>query len=563
MKIVLILCAVVGVAVGFKCYDGADNRAALSIDCPQVDNPNNPGTNIDETKCAGPVHTDYAGYSSQTFKCGECPGTTVNDGTCWECEVGECNKPLDNLNEYKCYTYQWDPTDEEWQQDALPTLPTCTADKHSPSICNSPNVGADMHYSQNYGGCGPCDGDAEANTCLQCQIKDLVGDGQDTCTPSCELPDYIDNGYKSSEVNNVAEYECYSGFVMTPNKGLMTSSQNEGDDVTQAYMKWYGVGICDKDVVHLPECVDQKNAVHCGLPTKIEDGKAIAFMLNKGDGDGDADMPIMAKYQCDPDHTMHHTMKDDIGWCRKDGSMEIPSCEKDDDYFTMKFKLQNGNMKKFQRPNGKVFAGIVLAKEVDKDGNDKDGNGWHYGCNDGTNNYAVGAVCRSLGFGSGHVIPALKKMMGDKHDFGWTKISCKYDDTLMMSEHCDAWPYDDALQEFGRKEATCYPGYDIVAVECFDDKWKLDMEVKAFRNKMGCVAQFKKEDNFVNLEDMGNVKATFLLDDNEIETGPVKYRPRKGFFAKVNLIDKTYECASCKVFVDDILLGSAKWCKDV
>ncbi len=61
---------------------------------------------------------------------------------------------------------------------------------------------------------------------------------------------------------------------------------------------------------------------------------------------------------------------------------------------------------------------------------------------------------------------------------------------------------------------------------------------------------------------MGTVKAKFLLDDEEIETGDVKYKPKKGFFARVDVKDKEFNCASCEIYVGESLLDSAESCRE-
>jgi len=402
-------------------------------------------------------------------------------------------------------------------------------------------------------------------------VVDLAG-APDCVSCDDEFPEYIPGGHRISiesggyGIGTYATYECYMPFIMNPNEVLMTHAQdNDGHDVTVAYKKMYNCAKCLKSQLHLPKCVDHEEAEHCGLPTEIENGHVVEFLMNEdgkeNDGNDDAKLPRWAKYKCEDGYKMHETIKGDVGFCRKDGSMEIPWCEEIDEYTKTIFKLQSGNVKKLQRVDGTVFSGVVLAMNVDKDDQPYPDSEWEYGCNDGVNNYAAGAICRSLGFGSGMVIPALKKMMAAKHKFGWTKVSCEYDDTLMSSDHCHAMRYDEALEEYGTKEATCFHKFDIAAVKCFDNKWKMETSVKVFRKKMACLTQFMKEDVRMNLQDMGTTKVEFLLDDIVIETGDVKYKPKKGFFTKVDLVEKEYSCASCKIYVDDTLLDSAKWCK--
>merc|ERR1719318_347937 len=275
----------------------------------------------------------------------------------------------------------------------------------------------------------------ECNNCAVSYTYDPDGNGDQefTCErmyKRCEFPDYIPNGYKHwegrSEEGPYAFYECHLPFVMNPNRDMMYFAQeNEGDDITEAYKKYSHFAWCDESdendksgrgKIYFPECVKYEEARHCGLPSYIENGEAVEFMM-----EDDYMMPTKARYECYSGYEMYHTIHHDHGWCRMDGSMEIPSCVKSADYMNLKFELQNGNIRKLQRADGKVFGGIVLAMGVDPD--DKPKTAWEYGCNDGTNNYAAGAICRSLGFESGEQIPASKKMVFKKHEFGWTKFS--------------------------------------------------------------------------------------------------------------------------------------------
>merc|ERR1712098_534632 len=116
-------------------------------------------------------------------------------------------------------------------------------------------------------------------------------------------------------------------------------------------------------------------------------------------------------------------MKGSWGWCRKDGSYEIPRCEAMTEWNEVEFKLHNGNENKFVDSNGRVFAGVVLAKRnyvrERREAEEK----WEYGCNDGFNGYAAGAICRYVGFNHGAAIPLTKKMqmkLPENLEFGWT-----------------------------------------------------------------------------------------------------------------------------------------------
>merc|ERR1712159_727799 len=60
-------------------------------------------------------------------------------------------------------------------------------------------------------------------------------------------------------------------------------------------------------------------------------------------------MPMAAKYQCYEGFKMHKTMKGDMGWCRKDGSFEVPRCESVKTWSEIQFKLHNGKENRFAK----------------------------------------------------------------------------------------------------------------------------------------------------------------------------------------------------------------------
>merc|ERR1711964_949854 len=112
----------------------------------------------------------------------------------------------------------------------------------------------------------------------------------------------------------------------------------------------------------------------------------------------------------------------------------------------------------------RVFGGVVLARAVTDNEDRIPQSDWEYGCNDGFNNNAAGAICRSLGFGHGTEIPVSKKMFGpedEEREFGWTNVGCRHDDTYVTSDSCRATRYQDALERRGL-EATCF-NFDILA----------------------------------------------------------------------------------------------------
>ena len=166
MKIVLILCAVVGVAVGeFKCYKGADAAAAASVACPQVTDPNDASAKIDETKCSGPKIVNYA-VSAAAYACG-----AGDADTALTCDTAECNKPVTDNVEWKCDTYTWDATvDPAGPKKGLEAAQkTCVGVKDitdDDKKCSIPGESAVVTTVPLPGGCGPCAAAAvTAKTC--------------------------------------------------------------------------------------------------------------------------------------------------------------------------------------------------------------------------------------------------------------------------------------------------------------------------------------------------------------------------------------------------------------
>ena len=264
-------------------------------------------------------------------------------------------------------------------------------------------------------------------------------------------------------------YMCHSPFVMTPNKHSFMGYMNAySKTASEAYMDMAYTAGCYEGYAYLPECMEHTEGGHCGIPIYIENGQAVEVMMkedyeDKEDGDKEGDkegdeegdkefsmdsgseymeekskmneeewkfmsmMPRGARYECDADHVMHQTTKMDWGWCRPDGSFEVPRCEHKDTFYNLEFRLNNGAEKKLAG-NG----GIVQARMVRENGEMGD---WEYACNDGFNDNAAGAICRTLGFKTGAKIPATKKMgmgmdMMKDGGFGWTYFSCDHDDTL-------------------------------------------------------------------------------------------------------------------------------------
>ena len=291
----------------------------------------------------------------------------------------------------------------------------------------------------------------------------------------CYFPDLIDRGEKIFEDGSYAQYSCYKPYVMTPNRMFMMGASSSSGQLSNTYANYYNLAICSDDRTYFPECLEPEEARHCGLPKYIENGKAVPFMFLKDvlveetddyerqyfddatmatmrevvDGYDsqlpDEMMPFMAQYFCDEGYEMMKTMRGDMGWCRKDGSMEIPRCVRSYEHVEIMFRLVNSKEMKMTTKAGDVFGGVVQAKEV-IGGQNPDDLEWEYGCNDGFNDNAAGAICRTQGFQHGTQVPVSKKVQLLKaagvmalpksitddmpSSFGWTNFACNHDDTL-------------------------------------------------------------------------------------------------------------------------------------
>jgi len=464
------------------------------------------------------------------------------------------------------------------------------------------------------------------NSRIECNVKDDFQinpmpfceedrDDNEDGHEGCHFPDLIPRGYKmdtyqSESMDNgdqVAMYMCYPPFVMTPNRDMMFGHmENSGVDVGQAYKDLYNVAFCNEESTggktYFPECKEPEEARHCGIPNYIEHGYAAEFifmkdlMMSDEDKDGenmsdmdengknrikmddwmkekmeeedwrmmDDMMPIAAKYECYEGHMMRRTMpmEGNMGWCRKDGSFEVPACVSREDYWEVKLKLDNGGNRKMVNKNGDVFAGVVLSMTVDSDGDPM--TDWQFGCRDGSNDYAAGAICRTLGFMHGTHIQVPKKMMKSLDgEFGWTRFSCDYDDTLTYSNHCRGMLYDDAMSEMGMK-AKCFD-FDTIAVKCFQNaEFNVDVNVRYSNKKVMCNPMASKKGYKIDLAPMVNnmMEAKFMLDDEEIEVEDLSFKKRQGFVAKYDLRRVDFSCLTCEIYMDGSFIASGESCKD-
>jgi len=430
--------------------------------------------------------------------------------------------------------------------------------------------------------------------------------GTVTCQ-ECSFPEIIFGGFRYMEGEHdgekYASYMCFPPFVMTPNKeAFMGHMAANSVSAKEAYMDLAYIAICFEGMAIVPECKEPQKAGHCGIPNWIEHGKAVEFsMKEEKQYMGKADMtmadlmnserieseeidedeknwraimPNGARYECDEDYMMHETVHKDWGWCRPDGSYESPRCEHKDTFFHLEFKLNNGLEKKLvDKDTGKAFAGIVEVRKMGPTG--KPMGDWEYACNDGFNDNAAGAICRTLGFKHGAEASLTKKMQPSSDDekkfafafagkmdmdFGWTHFGCEHDDTLPQSMHCMAVRYEDAMDMMGMK-AACFD-FDRMAVKCFDHKmFDVDVSLEITKRKLVCQAKAEKESYLMTIGKFPEIKVKWTLDDNEIELD-YKYSKRKGFTARAKDVERMeFDCMSCEVYLGDVMLGGDKHCK--
>lgn len=451
-----------------------------------------------------------------------------------------------------------------------------------------------------------CDRDGE-----NCKVQD-----DSPKAGECHFPDLIWGGYKVLEGEHEGEkyamYMCHPPFVMTPNrhsfKGYMDAYSKTP---SEAYMDMAYTAGCYEGYAYVPECMEPIEGGHCGIPIYIENGHAVEVMMkddedkwDKMDEDKEGDkpspnafafkfnmdvdsgspgseymedeskmseeewkfmsmMPRGARYECDADYVMHHTVKKDWGWCRPDGSFEVPRCEHKDTFYNLEFRLNSGGEKKLAG-NG----GIVQARMIMENGDVGD---WEYACNDGFNDNAAGAICRTLGFKTGAKIPSSKKMdmsldSMSNGGFGWTHFSCDHDDTLPQSMGCRAIKYEEVKKS--KEHAMKWHCFDFekMAVRCFDHRmFNVEVDLEMSKRRATCGVQAQKKEVHMQLNHLGEeVSVTWMLDDVETEL-PTKSNKRRGFMVRgKDLNNKDFKCIGCQIHMgrDKVLLGEAKVCEE-
>jgi len=383
-------------------------------------------------------------------------------------------------------------------------------------------------------------------------VYDYIGCGEEgtSCRFRDECPPMIMNGYLMREwyweerEMYIGEYRCNDGWELR-NPQVFASSKQEYEDK-------YGWGICDGDRTDpemLPRCVKPGSPEPCNMPRDIMNGYRVEEIMSEEYG-----MVNMAKYRCNSGFMMVETWKGDIGWCRDDGTFELPYCQSPRDYMNVEFELEPG-MSKMENA-GRVKARWVYADESTGE--------WYAGCDDHFNGPAAGAICRSMGFRHGKQIMGDRKMKPIENlPFGMTNIYCYHDDTLMMSPSCNA-------DEYGQMGWPLCSPEEQIAVKCFDDMWKVDVgfNMVARNGKMSCPVKVMKEGMEMKMKGMDvHVKwgGVHLMGEDDYETEYFeegvhyetmgKFSRKKGFRAKFigNMMD--YDCFFCDIYMGEHIMN--------
>lgn len=390
----------------------------------------------------------------------EYPNCILDNGPCDFTEVKVPNGYIEETTAYsarvECNDDFMFKDDEEWiycnEDKELTPLPVCVKSCEFPDIDNGHK--AEEHSDSARYECNK-DYKMEGHDWVYCDtntaqidynsLPKCVRDEGADHGGKCHFPEHIDYGKMYAMGDDWAVYYCYPPHVMQTNMELMNLNvQYNGMSREEAYRIVFGVAWCDKNnmgKVYMPKCVTREEAMHCGLPSMIEGGNATMFHgIDEEAGQWDPINPWAAEYICNDGYTMVETVHGNVGWCREDGSMEIPRCESTYEMKEVEFKLYQGKNKFFSKGdiNTKSVKGIVFGQEFSvQDDNRNTEEGWEIACSEGFNDYAAGTVCRSFGFGGGVPMTVKAKMMDDgfkdkRPEFGWTRFSCNYDDTLVM-----------------------------------------------------------------------------------------------------------------------------------
>lgn len=324
----------------------------------------------------------------------------------------------------------------------------------------------------------------------------------------------------------------------------------------------------------LPECWPIQEGAHCELPMVIEYGYMVEVTKPEYPPKDD-EMRYWsmteAVYECQYGMKMRETMHGNEGWCRSDGSYEVPMCYDQNNMETIEFKLGDLEGEKSLVKKGKggkddtIMGGVVMARTLDGYGKGKEG--WKLACNRNINENMAGAVCRAVNGGdfTGGVIYNAKEkfldVMANNYEFGWINAKCDYDDTLPMSPHCRAQKYEDY-------NGICFQD-EIAVVRCFNDKMTAEVDIKKTKKKQfRCALTLLKEDKNMLRKLIKNKAVPWderfyvhMEIDGEPIEGKLGYK-RGYFWREWDGASSDFGCAVCEVFIDGRYIAKEKICPD-
>jgi hypothetical protein len=81
-----------------------------------------------------PTFNVSVGISEQAYACGECDSGDKTSGKCADCDTADCNAVIVAGEDYKCDSYSFNDTAEEFK--AAEEQITCKSRKDEDKICN-------------------------------------------------------------------------------------------------------------------------------------------------------------------------------------------------------------------------------------------------------------------------------------------------------------------------------------------------------------------------------------------------------------------------------------------
>lgn len=247
MKVALVFCTVVTVALGLNCYAGKTAAEAKVEGC----------AHDGETYCAGPDFKDYRGYSDQAYVCGDCKGRV----DCTQCTADLCNAPAPESDTYvfECAEYKW--VGDKFVADPK-ALTQCLVGKATEASCNSPGESAISTTPIMNQGCGPCvDGTVTDKTCVECDGTRCNSESDETIETStdieyeCDLVkwDTATSTFKAAETKT----KCYTE---DENKKLCNKAGEEAKAEGDYTALLDGCGPCGDEAKKAKTCADNSAA---------------------------------------------------------------------------------------------------------------------------------------------------------------------------------------------------------------------------------------------------------------------------------------------------------------